>query len=426
MKSKAISILLVFVLLFSVAGCTKDESTDGKASQNVANEKNNGELKPEEGAKLVVWESEGKEGDFIKYAAEKFKEKYGVEVVYEEVKSTKAEEQLAQAGPAGEGPDIFATQHDHLGALVNAGLVLELNELKDRIDNDFVPLAKKACEIEGNIYGMPVSVETYALFYNKDIFPEAPKTYQEIIEKAKTYNDSKNNKYAFMWDVGNAYFTHGFVIGNGGYIFGKGGTDKDDIGLAKPEAIEGAKQMLKLKEILPVKQLDSTCQIMEGLFDEGKVGAMIDGPWAIANRKKTDVNFGVAALPTMINGKHQGSFSGVREMFVSYYTKYPNASKLFIKFITTDEMLLKRYEMTHQIPPSKALMEKDELKNDEFVAPFIEQIKYAEPMPLITQMKIVWAPYGAAFSTMWDNGDDPEQALKDCVQIIKDSIAAEE
>ena len=38
---------------------------------------------------------------------------------------------------------------------------------------------------QGDIYGYPTAIETYGLFYNKDIFSEAPKSYDEIIAKAK-------------------------------------------------------------------------------------------------------------------------------------------------------------------------------------------------------------------------------------------------
>jgi len=61
-------------------------------------------------------------------------------------------------------------------------------------------------------------------------------------------------------------------------------------------------------------------------------------------------------------------------------------------------MLLKRFELTKQIPPVKTLMEVEAIKKDSMVAPFLEQAKYAIPMPSIPKMGVVWTPYGAAFS----------------------------
>lgn len=433
---KIFSMLLVGVIGLSGVACTSKkpavtDSTD--PAPTVVEEKGQEEtpavedsgLVPEEGAQLLIWESEGPEQQWIEYVAEEFKNKYGVEVVYEAVGAVEAEDRLAQDGPAGVGADMFAAPHDHLGSLIAAGLVQENTNTGDRIKNDFMEAAYAGVTYQGTVYGYPTAIETYALFYNKDVFPEAPKSYDEIVAKAGEFNNPNANEYAFMWDIANAYYTHSFIANGGGYVFGQGGTDKDDVGLDSPGAIAGAKDMLKLKEILPVNSADSSTQIIEGLFDEGKVGAIIDGPWAVEGRKEAGVNFGVSPLPTMSNGERQSSFSGIRALWVSAYTQYPNASKLFLEFATSDEMLLKRYEITTQIPPVKSLAEVDEIKTNEFIAPFLEQAESAVPMPSISQTQYMWDPYGAAFGSMWNDGAAPEEALKTAADTMRSAIAAE-
>lgn len=342
-----------------------------------------GQLLPEPGAKLLVWESEGPEGEFIQYAAKKFTEKYGVEVVYEPVTHTDAPGKLATDGPAGIGADVFAAPHDKTGELVASGLIQENDLFADRIRNEFMQGAVDAVSFQGVVYGYPTGIETYALFYNKEYVKEPPKTYQDIVEFAKEFNDLASNRFGFMWDVGNAYYSHSFVAGYGGYVFGKGGTDKDDIGLNSKEAVEGAKFLVSLKEILPLKSDDTNYQVMDGMFKEGKAAMIINGPWAVRGYQEAGVDFGIAPLPLLPNGEHPASFSGVRTMFVSAYTKYPNAAKLFADFITSEEMLLKRYEITKQIPPMKSLMNADIIKSDPYAAPFLEQAQFAVPMPSI-------------------------------------------
>lgn len=382
-----------------------------------------GQLLPEPGAKLLVWESEGPEGEFIQYAAKKFTEKYGVEVVYEPVTHTDAPGKLATDGPAGIGADVFAAPHDKTGELVASGLIQENDLFADRIRNEFMQGSVDAVSFQGVVYGYPTGIETYALFYNKEYVKEPPKTYQDIVEFAKEFNDLASNRFGFMWDVGNAYYSHSFVAGYGGYVFGKGGTDKDDIGLNSKEAVEGAKFLVSLKEILPLKSDDTNYQVMDGMFKEGKAAMIINGPWAVRGYQEAGVDFGIAPLPLLPNGEHPASFSGVRTMFVSAYTKYPNAAKLFADFITSEEMLLKRYEITKQIPPMKSLMNADIIKSDPYAAPFLEQAQFAVPMPSIPQMGVVWEPYARAFQVMWNDGVDPQKALDEAVQTIKDAIA---
>ena len=422
MKKRLLSLMVITTMLFGLTACgSKPAATEPAATEEVAATEG---LQPEEGATLVVWESQGADNDFIKAVAEEFTKKYNVAVTVEEVGSVDAKGRMAQDGPAGVGADVFAAPHDHTGELVASGLVVE-NVNGERIKSEFMQAAVDGLSFEGKVYGYPTAIETYGLFYNKDIFPTAPKSYDEIIAKAKEFNNAKENKYAFMWDVANAYYSHSFIAGGGGYIFGDGGTNKDDVGIDSAGAIAGANSMMALKAILPVNSADSTTQIMEGLFDEGKIGAMIDGPWAVEGRKTAGVNFGVAKLPMLQDGKQQSSFSGIRSLFVSAYSKYPNAAQLFADFATSEDMLLKRFQMTSQIPPMLALMDAEELKGNEFVAPFLEQAQFAVPMPSIPQMGLVWTPYGAAFASMWNDGIKPEEALKTAADTVKEAIATQ-
>jgi arabinogalactan oligomer/maltooligosaccharide transport system substrate-binding protein len=422
-KIIALLTVMVFALSAALTGCGGSKITETEEKAQVSETETNQELKPEPGAKLLVWESEGPEGEFIQYAAKKFTEKYGVEVVYEPVTHTDARGRLATDGPAGIGADVFAAPHDHTGELVVSGLIQPNDIFADRIRNEFMQGAVDAVSYQGVVYGYPTGIETYALFYNKDYVKEPPKTYEDLIKFAKEFNNPAKNQFAFMWDVGNAYFSHSFIAGYGGYVFGDGGTNKDDIGLNSKEAVEGAKFLVSLKEILPLKTDDTNYQVMDGMFKEGKAAMIINGPWAVSGYQEAGVNFGIAPLPLLPNDKHPASFSGVRTMFVSAYTKYPKAAKLFADFITSEEMLLKRYEITKQIPPMKSLMDADIIKNDPYAAPFLEQAQFAVPMPSIPQMGVVWEPYARAFQVMWNDGVDPQKALDEAVQTIKDAIA---
>lgn len=422
MKKRLLSLMVITTMLFGLTACgSKPAATTEQPADEAATTDG---LKPEDGASLVVWESTGPENDYMKMVAEEFTKKYGVEVTVEEVGAVDAKGRMAQDGPAGVGADVFAAPHDHTGELVASGLVIE-NANGERIKSEFMQAAVDGLSYEGKVYGYPTAIETYGLFYNKDIFPTAPKSYDEIIAKAKEFNNAKENKYAFMWDIANAYYSHSFIAGGGGYIFGDGGTNKDDVGIDSAGAVAGANSMLALKEILPVNSADSTTQIMEGLFDEGKIGAMIDGPWAVEGRKTAGVNFGVAKLPVLQDGKQQSSFSGIRALFVSAYSKYPNAAQLFADMATSQDMLLKRFQTTSQIPPMLALMDAPEIKGNEFVAPFLEQAQFAVPMPSIPQMGLVWTPYGAAFASMWNDNVKAEEALKTAADTVKEAIATQ-
>ena len=258
MKKRLLSLMVITTMLFGLTACgSKPAATEQPAEETAAA----GTLTPEEGASLVVWESQGPENEYMKMVAEEFTKKYNVQVTVEEVGAVDAKGRMAQDGPAGVGADVFAAPHDHTGELVSSGLIIENANFGERVKKEFMTAAVDGLSFEGKVYGYPTAIETYALFYNKDVFPTAPKSYDEIIAKAKEFNNAKDNKYAFMWDIGNAYYSHSFIAGGGGYIFGDGGTNKDDIGIDSAGAIAGANSMLALKEIflsmLQMQQLKS-------------------------------------------------------------------------------------------------------------------------------------------------------------------------
>ncbi len=440
MKLKRLLVLIFcFTMVFTLAACgsnnaagnsgksaaTNNSGAANSAGDNAAAENNQAaeeEFKPEEGASLIVWDNKDKEGEWSKYVAEQFTKEYGIPVKVEEVGHTDAPTKLKTDGPAGLAADVFAAPHDRAGGMVAEGLVLE-NFYADEYQQDFMEAAINGTSVNGKMYGYPTNIETYALFYNKDLAAQAPQTFEELITQSKAFTDKSQNKYGFMMEPANFYFAYSIIGGFGGYVFGKDNTDPGDIGLNNEGAVKAGEFMLRLKkEILPLKNEDITYDVKQSLFNEGKLMFNIDGPWAVKGHKEAGVNFGVVPLPKLENGKVPTSFSGVKGFYVNAYTKYPEAASLYAKFATSEEMLLKRFEITGELPPRKSLLENETIKNDEIAAAFLTQAQFAVPMPNIPEMPAVWGPAGSALAAIWNEQSTPKEALDSGVQQIKEAI----
>ena len=409
----AVSILTVFAL--TACGSKKEAEAPKEVPKTV-------EILPEDGAKLVVWDSKGPEAEFMAMAAKKFEEKYKVPVVYEEVTHTESVGKLGQDGPAGVGADVFALPHDKLGEAVAAGLIMENLTSSDKVKENFMDAAVIASTNKDKVMAWPMAIETYALFYNKNVLPEGPKTFEELLTFGKEFTNKKQNKFGIFWEAANAYFGHAFLAMDGGYVFGANGSDSKDIGIANDGAVRGLENMMKLKEISADKAGDINYGAMMGLFQEGKAATMINGPWALGDLRKAGTKFGVVALPTF-DGKHLKSFSGVRILGVSTYSKYPKAAQLFADFVTSKEMLLERFKMTGQIPPMKALLTAPEIADNADVKPFLDQAQYAVPMPAIPEIKYYWEPTAAALSEAWDGKVTPKAALETALKTMKEAMS---
>ncbi|GGH37462.1 sugar ABC transporter substrate-binding protein [Paenibacillus segetis] len=434
MKLKKLLVLVAAVsLMISITACgsktnNANSATNAPAATN-ATESNtpatdepaadDTAIVPEDGAELFIWESKD-EMAFTNEIVKQFEEKYGVKVKVEELAPPDQVGRLTTDGPSGLAADVLIIPHDHLGNAATSGLLLANDVFAEETTKNNTESSIVASTYDGTLYGYPRAAETTALFYNKSLLPEPPKSFDDVIAFAKTYNDVKNKKYALMWETGNMYFNYPFIASSGGYLFGNNGTNKDDMGLANDGAIEGLKVYQSLVDILPIKSGDINPDIKRGLFNSGDVAMDINGPWELAGYKEAlGDNLGVAPVPT-VAGKTAITFSGMKIYVVNSFTKYPNAAKLFANFASDKNAQLLLNEKVGSIPTNLEALESDQIKNDPFVSGFAEQAKNSQPMPSIPEMSNVWAPVNAALPEIWNNKADPKTAMEKAIKQITD------
>lgn len=379
------------------------------------------ELTPEDGAALTIWDGGDQKG-FIEAVAAEFEEKYGVKVSFTELGADKAMTQMVTDGPAGVGADVFAGVHDQIGQGVTAGVIMPNDWFEEDIKARNSEVAVNALTYEGILYGYPKSVETTAVFYNKDLIDAVPANWDEVKAFAADFNDTKANKFAIMWNVGNGYNAYPFFGGYGAYVFGSDGTDPTDIGLNSEQGVEAATFLQSLKEILPLKSSDINGDISKSLFTSGKLAMNISGPWDVSSLREGVTNLGVGVYPSLPNGDPMKPFSGVKSYFVNAYTKYPNAAKLFAEFITNAENQTKNFEMTGALPANTEAAASEAVQSDEIAAAFLTQFENSIPMPSIPAMAQFWSPMEAALSELWNNGKDPKQVMDNVVEQMKSNI----
>jgi len=377
------------------------------------------ELQPEDGASLIIWESK-EERAFADEIAKLFTEKYNIPVKVEEVQATDQATKLTTDGPSGLAADVVMFPHDNVGRAVSAGLLLPNDVFAEETIKNNTEASTLGVTVDGVLYGYPRAAETYALFYNKELVKEAPKSFDDVIAFSKTFTDKSKNRYGIMWEPGNMYFNYPFIATSGGYIFGDNGTNKEDIGINNEGAIKGFETYVKLKEALPIKSGDITPDIKRSLFNAGDVAMDITGPWELAGYKEAlGDKLAIAPIPT-IDGKPAISFSGIKAFYVNSFTQYPNAAKLFAQFASSKDSQLALNKLVGSVPTNLEALESDQIKNDPLIAGFALQVVNSNPMPIIPEMNNTWTPVGAALTEIWDNNKDPKEVLDKAVQQIKD------
>lgn len=363
---------------------------------------------------LTVWESLLGPDEFIKQAGAKYTESHpNVEIKFVNVELGDSTGQIALDGPAGVGADLFAAPHDKLGELVNGGHVAPTVNA-DVVAKEVLGACSKALTYEGKMYGYPVSAETYALFYNKDLIAEkdVPKTWDDLAKWAVEFNKKNPDKRGFVMDVGNAYYSIVFTTENGNRIFGSTGADTSTTYLNNNDAVNGMKFFQSLRNALDVPAADLSTGVCDAAFQGGQAAMHITGPWNVKNFVDAKLNFGVAPLPSLPGDTvPAASFSGTRAMFVSSYSDHPEEAADFAQFLISPAMQQLRFDITGAMPSINVKV------SSEYIGGFLQQLDYAFPMPSVPQMSAFWDALGNASKNIW-NGADVKKELDACNATI--------
>ncbi|MDR2135353.1 MAG: maltose ABC transporter substrate-binding protein [Treponema sp.] len=390
-------LLLIVLGLLDFAGCSKK---DGAASSGPAK------------VELTVWESTNGPDEFVRQAGEAYTKLHpNVTIKFVNVELGDSVNQIALDGPANVGPDLFAAPHDRLGELVTNGHVLPTANTES-VNSNILGACRTASTYGGVQYGYPVSAETYALFYNKALIQESevPKTWPAMLTYIKSFK--KEDTYAFLMDVGNAYYSIIFTTKGGNRLFGPSGTDTQNTHLNSEAAVTGMEFFQSIRQALNVPAADINTARADGLFQSGKAAMYISGPWNVMNFVNAGLDIGIAPLPSLPGETTPAaSFSGTRVMFVSAYSNHPDEANDFGAFLMTPEMQQLRANITNTLPAI------DVSTNNPYAAGFIEQLNYAFPMPSIPPMAKFWDAMNAASANIW-NGANVKRELDACNNVI--------
>ncbi|EOD3176507.1 extracellular solute-binding protein [Citrobacter werkmanii] len=375
---------------------------------------------------LNVWE-DIKKSSGIKDAVSDFEKQFDVKVNVQEMPYAQQLEKLRLDGPAGIGPDVLVIPNDQLGGAVVQGLLTPLNMAAGATDQ-YTPASINAFKMDNTLYGVPKAVETLVLIYNKDLIDKPLTSLQDWYDFSK--QQRAKDQYGLLAKFDQIYYSWGAIEPMGGYIFGKndkGGLNPQDVGLNKPGAVEAVTFLKKFyaDNVFPTGIIgDNGLNAIDSLFTEKKAAAVINGPWAFQPYEAAGINYGVAPLPNLPDGKPMSSFLGVKGYVVSTWSKDKALAQKFIEFINQPQYVKTRYVATREIPPLTAMIDDPVIKNDEKASAVAVQAARASAMPGIPEMGEVWGPTNAALELSLTGKQDPKAALDGAEKQVQMQIEA--
>lgn len=330
-------------------------------------------------------------------------------------------------GPAGKAPDVMLAPYDRVGALGQQGQLLAVNKsVLGNLDSK----GQRQVQVGKKYYGAPETVEALVLYYNKKLVKKAPTTFKQL-EKLSTdkrfafkSEPGKNTGFLVKWT--DFYYAYGLYAGYGGYVFGKNDTNSKDIGLNNAGSIKAVTYATHwFKDIWPkgMQDVKASGNFVTNEFVKGAAAAVIDGPWQSATYKKSNIDYGVAKIPTLPNGKEYKPFAGGKAWVASAYTKEPSLAQKFLAYATNATNGYKFYQYTNEIPINAQAQAKINASDDQLSKAVIAQYDSSTPMPSIPEMAEVWTTMEPAMFNAASGKETPKQTLDNAVSSLHKTIA---
>jgi len=371
---------------------------------------------------LVIWADERKV-EPLQAIAPAFTEATGVEVVVELVPFGEIRDQVTQAGPAGEGPDIFAGAHDWSGELAANGVIDPIDV--SGIGDQFVQVALNGFNFEGQNYAVPYVTEAIAMYTNLDLVEAIPTTWDEL----KAACDAAAVENCVVVPGGgaatDAYHNYPFVSSFGGYIFAfdpSTGFDASVVGLDSAEALEGAAY---LEQLIADGYVSSTdYDTAKNLWLEGSAAFWITGPWELGGtREQTGVaNWDVGLIPSFDGSTPAQPFVGAQGFFLSAFSEKALIAQTFLlDYLATDDVMQALYDADPRGTAWNTVLAG--IADDPQVQTFGQSAANGIPMPNIPQMSSVWGPLGDNMLLIRNAELGAAEAMKTAAEAVRAAVA---
>ena len=317
----------------------------------------------------------------------------------------------------GGGPDLLIGPLDWVGELAAAELIKPLDEMATPdVLSVYIPSTVDALKYDGKLYGMPESLETVALYYNKKLMPTPPTTTAELDTMAASLAGTDQYALALYSDF---YHPAGYLFGFGGTLF-----DADNnSALNSPGTVSYLKWISGIASKPGYYQQNDDAAI-SSLFKESKAASVINGPWALGDYQAAlgAENVGVAVLPKIseANDASPKPFLGVKHIMMNSNIDGDQATLAFtfMTWFTGPDSVGFLATSAGHLPAHSGV----DVSANPIAAAFVEQAQNSTPLPTIPEMGQVWTPAGDMITKVISGDATPEEAAAEAQDQINEAI----
>ncbi len=375
--------VIISITVLILSGCTEN-ITEGTQSQAATSTEQVGENEtsnfPDQGNdeihSVTFWDScEPKERIFLMENIEIFKrENPNINI---EVRHYRNEEELmdtfSAASLAGAGPDIILLELGNMKKLAKENV---LKDLSDEFDyNKFLPGLNELTFFDKKRYAVPFNASDFLLFfYNKDIIPQAPADFEEVLTYSRENPDSAAGIYGFLLNAGQPEWIIPFM---GGYLDWIYDYDNGSINLNNQSVQKTLGFLNELYNTENIMPFNIGYEEINDSFIAGQTAMIINGSWAIEEYREEGLNFGVGKIPKAIGALSNPTpmVTGMGFMInVNSASRSFEYAKDFINYMISNE-IQKAWMLNTSSYPSVTGLEREEIMTNDILYNTLLQVK---------------------------------------------------
>jgi ABC-type glycerol-3-phosphate transport system substrate-binding protein len=264
-----------------------------------------------------------------------------------------------------QGPDLFRVQYQQVGRYASARAIIDLTQHVASEAADFGPAFWNAASYKGRQFAMPHHTDTFAVYYNREMFQkigvEPPTTldkawtWQQFIAIARDLKAKAGAPYGFAMGWQNAaYRWLPFLYQHGGTLLSPDLTKSTITAREGIETIAWTQSWFKEGLVPPSTSVKSSEQ-PQALFANGTVGMIMAGDWQIPflTKNMTKYNWGVTFMPRDVA---MASDLGGNCFAITRDSKNQDAAADFLKFLTNTANMKDFISSAQFLPVRKSLM----------------------------------------------------------------------
>lgn len=349
-----------------------------------------------------------------------FTEETGIKVKVSFIPKDSFNTKLNSALANGKGPDVSYLDQPRMAEFGSDGTLVDLTEkiqASETVSEDiFFPSAYDTCVLDGKAYGVPLTITTSVVLYNKSLVSEnnLPKDWDDMLQIAKEV--SANPTKAAFGGVGTggyaSWYFQAFLCSAGGNY-----TNEDQTQLTFNDAngVAACQFLVDLYKYSPEEVRNSN-----SAFGNGNVAFSLGGGSDIDSLQTNfpDLDFGAMLIPPKEEGGTSYSNIGGENLVVYSASEKQDDAFKFVEFLSRNENSEKVAQYTGNFSSIKALAKTDNPLKEVV----LEQLNTAVARPQLNGWLEVNDNYLASALEKILNGDDIQKNLDEAVNTAKSAL----